>query len=520
LKKKGFTLVELLAVIVILAIILAIAIPSISLMLESSTRSTFESSAKLVLKSIEFKKMEDVTFIPSNVNETNVENLLNIDNTNYETLTVKEINGVLYVTIVGKNKWDKLTVSSTRIVSQVNNTVTSLNYGANVPVLATGMTPIKWDESSWVDTTPSDTAWYNYDTSSKQWANARTADGSMWVWIPRYIYKIPTSSWHTSTVDTIDIQFSKGIDDNWNKAVIGNINLNQTAESSKNTWTNHPAFTFGDTELTGIWVSKFEASSSNPAATNGGGNVTNLKVKSVPNVVSWRNITIGNIFTVIRSMETDNTYGWGTTGDGIDTHLMKNIEWGAVAYLTQSVYGKNDEVWINNSSTYTAGCAGASASAATGTACDNAYETLNGVQASTTGNIHGVYDLSGGSWEYTSAYIDNGHISLSNGSNIISADSKYKDVYLVASTDSDVNNYTLAISHKGDAIYETSSTASGTTSWYGNSSIMPVTNYAWFRHGGSYKSLAGAGSFNFISIDGAVNSSIGFRPIILVSKRL
>jgi prepilin-type N-terminal cleavage/methylation domain-containing protein len=518
--KKGFTLVELLAVIVILAVILAIAVPGISSVINNTSKSALESDAKMVLKGIEYQKLEDSSFNPSSINETNVKSILNIDDSNYQTLTVKEINGIIYVTIVGKNKWDKLTVSGTKAKTSVNDTVASFSYGANKPVLITGMTPIKWSGSAWVDTTESDTDWYNYTTTDKKWANARTADGSMWVWIPRYVYKISTG-WHTATAGTIDIQFSKGIDDNWNKAVIGNINLDQTANASNNTWTNHPAFTFGNTELTGIWVSKFEASSSNPAATNGGGNVTNLKVKSVPNVASWRGITTGNIFTVAKSMETDNTYGWGTSGVGIDTHMVKNTEWGVVAYLAESIYGKNAEIWINNSNTYTTGCAGASVSAAASTTgCDNTYDTTNGLQASTTGNIYGIYDISGGAWEYTSAYVDNGNVSLNNGSNIVSADNKYKDVYAVATTDSDVNNYSLAISHKGDTIYETSSAGTGSTSWHGDYSYMSRTDYTWFRHGGYNNNSANAGAFNFNNIFGGANSAGGFRVVVLVGTDL
>lgn len=47
--------------------------------------------------------------------------------------------------------------------------------------------------------------------------------------------------------------------------------------------------------------------------------------------------------------------------NGIDTHLMKNLEWGAVAYLSHSKYGKNAEVWSNPSSNYITGQAGSSA---------------------------------------------------------------------------------------------------------------------------------------------------------------
>ncbi len=60
--------------------------------------------------------------------------------------------------------------------------------GVNTPKLGTGMTPIKWNGSSWVNTTGNDPDWYDY--TAKKWANAKTSDGSMWVWIPRYAYSI------------------------------------------------------------------------------------------------------------------------------------------------------------------------------------------------------------------------------------------------------------------------------------------------------------------------------------------
>jgi type IV pilus assembly protein PilA len=507
-KKNGFTLVELLAVIVILAIILAIAIPSISTMMNNASRNALESSAKLVLKGIEYKMMEDSAFDPTDITEANIESELNMDDSNYQTLTIKKLDGTLYVTIVGKNKWDKLTVSGTKTVTKVNDTVTSFVRGANVPVLATGMVPIKWDGSAWVDTTEADSAWYNYDTTNKIWANARTADGSYWVWIPRYIYKINTTNWHTSTVGSINIQFTKGIDDNWNSSVIGNIILDESANASNNTWTNHPAFTFGDTELTGFWVAKFEASG------------TTAAVDFKPNVAALRSQTIGALFMAARNMETNTRYGWGATGDEIDTHMMKNSEWGAVAYLTQSTYGKNAEIWVNNSNTYTTGCAANSASEAAYVGCENAYNTANGLQASTTGNIYGIYDMSGGSWEFTSDYVDNGHTNLNNGSVILNTDSKHKAIYTKASTDSDINNYALTINKKGIAVYETSQNGTGSTSWNGDYSVMPRTDQPWFARGSSYGDGANAGVFNFRIDTGSAHSYIGFRASVLVGTGL
>ena len=60
--RKGFTLVELLAVIVILAIILAIAIPGITGIISNAKVSAFESDAKMIITGIEYAAMEaDVT---------------------------------------------------------------------------------------------------------------------------------------------------------------------------------------------------------------------------------------------------------------------------------------------------------------------------------------------------------------------------------------------------------------------------------------------------------------------------
>jgi type IV pilus assembly protein PilA len=56
--KKGFTLVELLAVIVILAIILAIAVPSISGMVSNAKKSAFEDDVKMIITGIEYQTLE------------------------------------------------------------------------------------------------------------------------------------------------------------------------------------------------------------------------------------------------------------------------------------------------------------------------------------------------------------------------------------------------------------------------------------------------------------------------------
>ena len=146
----------------------------------------------------------------------------------------------------------------------------------NKPLILTGMTPIKFNEptenklGSAVETTENDADWYQYGitSQSRKWANAETEDGSMWVWIPRYAYKIDDAN------KKIDVKFLIGTTDNYiddngevkeaKRAISANQAIDTTAD-----YTVHPAFTnessinFAnggwDKELTGIWVAKFEA---------------------------------------------------------------------------------------------------------------------------------------------------------------------------------------------------------------------------------------------------------------------
>ena len=71
--------------------------------------------------------------------------------------------------------------------------------GVNTPDLADGkLTPIKWVDGNVVETTANDPDWYSYTTTDKKWANAKTSDGSLWVWIPRYAYQI-ADNYHTNS---------------------------------------------------------------------------------------------------------------------------------------------------------------------------------------------------------------------------------------------------------------------------------------------------------------------------------
>ena len=364
--------------------------------------------------------------------------------------------------------------------------------GVNTPNLGEGMTPIKWDETKndWVETNGSDPDWYNYGEteSTRKWANAKTSDGSMWVWIPRYAYSI-TSGYHSSSTGNIEVEFMKGLT---NETSTGRKSFDNVSGQGK--WNIHPAFNYGTT-VSGIWVAKFEASNSSG------------KIKVVPGVSSWRSITVNDIYT--------NCLNYNKT---LNSHMMKNDEWGAVAYLSKSKYGKqNEEVWINNSSSCITGSAGNSASASIDTGTTNDYTSTQGIKASTTGTVHGAYDMSGGAWEYVAGYVNNGNGNLTSyGSSLVNGAVKTKNVYSKGSSDDRSSNYSANSGKYGDAVYETSTNGnSSNSSWYGDYSNFPSTSAPFFLRGGYYSDSTGAGVFAFNDNGGNSYSIRSFRPVLV-----
>ena len=375
------------------------------------------------------------------------------------------------------------------------------------------------------DVPPSD--WYDYTASVNKWANVKTTGGGndcYWVWIPRYAYQVPTRS---STASTIQIKFLEG---KTNKPIGETTEITNTTPTP-GSWVVHPAFTnagnggFG--ELSGIWVAKYEASSNstivveNPSedqlANYGRDSWTNtsFKVRVKPNVTSWRAISVGEIFTVCKNITTTGNSLEGTTN--IDSHMMKNTEWGAVAYLSRSQYGKNSAVYNNpywNDNDYNGtkyyspitGLCGKTQNYATKTYNDPnvyKYNTTEGKNASTTGNVYGVYDMAGGAWEYVAAVLST---KKSSGSyyNFTNIDTKYYESYDAY----DNSKY-------GDAVYETSMNSEGSTSWDGDYSFFVAESYPVFIRGGHAVDWDGAGVFAFHRGIGGTYASSSFRPCLV-----
>ena len=108
-KVKGFTLVELLAVIVILATILVIAVPKITDTIKNSKIASFESSAKTIAAQAEKKKMENE--ILDNTNLITCNNLVKLSNSDYISCSVYfDSNNNALVTLYGSGKFEGLQI--------------------------------------------------------------------------------------------------------------------------------------------------------------------------------------------------------------------------------------------------------------------------------------------------------------------------------------------------------------------------------------------------------------------------
>ena len=108
-KKKGFTLVELLAVIVILAVILVIAVPRITDVIKNSKKASFESSAKTIISQAEKKKMENEVL--GNNNPIECSNIANINNDDYASCEINfDASGNAKITLIGKGKFEGLKI--------------------------------------------------------------------------------------------------------------------------------------------------------------------------------------------------------------------------------------------------------------------------------------------------------------------------------------------------------------------------------------------------------------------------
>ena len=434
----------------------------------------------------------------------------------------------------------------------LNGNCTDSKIEPNAPVLDDGLIPIVFDTSDGTVikiVSSTDSSWYDY--SNQEWANAILVKESgtqtrayykanpgvtvnendilaYYVWIPRYSYKIWTTGVSSRGKEqAINIQFER----------TDTISTGTTV----GTYITHPAFWWDNDsdgvreegeELAGIWVGKFETTGTASSPT------------ILPNVQSLlTNNRVSEQFATAQKLG-GTTYGVSPSSD---SHMMKNSEWGAVAYLSHSKYGVNREVYINNSGyrgqTYT-GRSGGNVSGSTPinkTYLDQTSTSLTSLYgyytwdgylleydtntksstrdltkvASTTGNIMGIYDMSGGAEEHVMGYYSGasttwGATSSSNYAGFSSApDSKYYDAYKATS------GTTISASTTCNDGVCYGHALSETYNWYVNKSTFVTVEHPWLYRGGSYSDSSKSSIFKYGNSFGNTYTIIGFRSVLV-----
>ena len=412
-----------------------------------------------------------------------------------------------------------------------------------IPVKYTGSTTnAQW--TSVADPEAANSGWYDY--TNKQWANAITVKPEAlskyrgqnkvvdqadilgyWVYIPRYRYKVLRYSGSDPAVPAQDftIEFE-------------NKQSTKATPTANGTWATHPAFTFGEKELNGIWFAKFETTGdvSNPTVLP-----NNLHLSGYSSGINNR---IGGFYSVAKSLGVNDPQNVG--GDSVSSpqnshhlaklssHMVNSNDWGAATYLSASKYGAGyNGVQINsqnqsqnnsysitgcgpqasgNTSAYSDGGTLGTQSACSSSDPQRAYNGSLGQLASTTNNPTGIYDMSGGAWEYTGG-------TYTTNLNESGVSSQYGDYFGTKAHPPYVNTYNFGAPSGctfatcgGQALYET-------LGWNGQNTDSLSSTWVWFGRGGSAVNGSYAGVFALYSNYGSTYYYYAFRVALLSSRK-
>ncbi len=371
-----------------------------------------------------------------------------------------------------------------------------------------------------------------------------------WVYIPRYAYEVMRRDGTDKPVkaQNFDIKFentntpkkrplackTENHRDKDYRTECGVSRELPLAGGEVSTWATHPAFSFGKKELNGIWFAKFETTGSAYQPT------VLPNEAHISGYYSGMDYKIGNFYSLSKTLGVNDPQNVGGSGftttqnnhhlAKLSSHMVNNNDWGAATYLSASKYGAGyNKVQINASgeghTTYgktygVTGCGPRSSgdtssyggnntdwtpahtdetggALGTQSACysgdlQRAYNGTLGQLASTTNNPTGIYDMSGGGWEYTaSSYTSD----LSNSATNEYFDSTAHPPYVNTYNFSNPNSCTFATCG-GQALYETNNGGgSGGTQWNGNYSYFVNSSDPWFARGGYSYYGSNAGLF-------------------------
>ncbi len=398
--KKGFTLVEMLAVIVILGAILLIAIPSIQTQVNSRRKEVDERTRKIIISATENLVMGNPdTYVPTYESESNkntycftVQTLIDADMLEEplkEYSTGREVDHSLGIKVeANKNKEFNYTLLSSGqscvgktanlvLYKDSNLKVSAVDSENPYPQIYKGMIPVVYDEDtqSWKKANLY-TSWYEYSTDHNRgyrWANAVTVNRhssdceatktciddfkshgrdyyntapagttiSMDDITGMYVW-IPKFEYKISGSYGQEYPTGDGAPNVTAPGLI-NVKFLGLAANADSGFQLPTAFKFSTSSLSGFWMGKFEASADPASNCYKTPNVANcnkadIDIFTVPNRYSWSNIDIANAVNGAIKMVVDKNIH-GLQNSETDAHVTKSSEWGAVAILSQSEYG-------------------------------------------------------------------------------------------------------------------------------------------------------------------------------------
>ena len=381
--KKGFTLVELLAVIVLLTLL---GVFTVSTVLEQteSNKSLVDQAPEKMLKAAaqEYVSLNSENFERKSGNVYCIEVARILETTNVEDMNANTKNK-----LSSTNTYVKVIFSKDNFEYDItSDCATNVDILPNKPNLRSNMIPIKWDSNNNIVKADVNKYgdWYNY--SEKRWANAMIVsqdylaalknlkpgelivpfneaieDVIFVVWIPRFKYSMASN--------TVNITFEPGT----------------TSEGA------HPAFEGTD----GFWISKFELT-------------RNSEIGSTYSFNAHHD-TKASLETLINNISDVTDYNFVKKEGTVS--MVSNYEWAATAFLANSKYGVGSEkIYPADNKTglikrYSIGFNNTEykvlpLTKKSNLPTDDAYYSNDSVFASSTRNVTGVYDLSGGANEW------------------------------------------------------------------------------------------------------------------------
>ena len=429
-----------------------------------------------------------------------------------------------------------------------------------IPVKYTGTTTnAQWTSLANPEDSSNQGDWYNYNSKqwanaltvkdpSKYKGKSMVVDQAdilgFWVYIPRYAYEVMRRDVTDAPVpaQNFTIHFEKATDpkrypaeskcagENSDYRITCGLNRDyiKGKPSEQGTWATHPAFTFGKKELNGIWFAKFETTGTNTQPT-----VLPNEAHMSGNYTASRDI--GRMYTTAKTLGVADNDNVGSSTDynytvpaknnhhlaKLSSHMVNNNDWGAVTYLSASKYGAGyNKVQINANGDYhdiyddtygTTGCgpqangntSGYDGGGTLGTQSayssndpQHAYNGTLGQLASTTNNPTGIYDMSGGGYEFVAAsYTTNLNESGADDKFIDYFDTKAHPPYVNTYNFSDPNSCTFATCG-GQALYETNNGSDdGLYQWNGDYMGFVTSSSPWFIRGAAFYGGSRAGLF-------------------------